>query len=203
LPSTLPSVIYTCGLLIAEGLRLPHRLHRLLSPGEWQSAGGDKRTIGETAVIAAIVLGIWILPGVYIFTTWLNPFDFSLPAWVTLPATLVFGLSLAIRWKAQRDLGRAWSHRVELSAHHSLVTEGIYSRVRHPLYASLILWALAQPALLQNWIAGFAGAVAVGLIWFVRVPAEEAMLQARFGEAYRRYSARTGTVIPRRRGRDG
>jgi protein-S-isoprenylcysteine O-methyltransferase Ste14 len=83
-----------------------------------------------------------------------------------------------------------------------LVTTGIYSKVRHPLYASLILWAAGQPALLQNWIAGFAGAVAVALVWLVRVPAEEAMMRESFGEEYVRYSAQTGKLIPRRRSPD-
>jgi protein-S-isoprenylcysteine O-methyltransferase Ste14 len=154
------------------------------------------------AVLAAIAIGIWLLPAVYIFTPWLEEFNYSLPLWLVVAGVLVFASSIFIRWKAQAELGRAWSATIELSPHHPLVTTGIYSKVRHPLYASLILWAAGQPALLQNWIAGFAGAVAVALVWLVRVPAEEAMMRESFGEEYVRYSAQTGKLIPRRRSPD-
>lgn len=62
---------------------------------------------------------------------------------------------------------------------------------------SLVLWAAAQPLLLHNQLAGWGGAVAVALIWLVRVPREEALMLAAFGEEYKRYMARTGTFIPR------
>lgn len=70
--------------------------------------------------------------------------------------------------------------------------------MRHPLYASLLLWGGAQPFLLQNLLAGPGGAVAAALIWLVRVPAEERMMRERFGEEYERYARRTGRVFPLR-----
>jgi protein-S-isoprenylcysteine O-methyltransferase Ste14 len=78
-----------------------------------------------------------------------------------------------------------------------LVTNGIYGRIRHPIYTSLVLWGAAQPFLLQNILAGWGGALAVALIWLVRVPAEEKMMRERFGEEYVRYMNRTGRAIPR------
>jgi protein-S-isoprenylcysteine O-methyltransferase Ste14 len=99
---------------------------------------------------------------------------------------------------AHRDLGRHWSPTLEVAQDHVLVTDGIYARFRHPIYVSLILWAAAQPLLLQNGVAGWGGAVAAALMWLVRVPREERMMLEVFGDAYREYMARTGRVIPRR-----
>jgi protein-S-isoprenylcysteine O-methyltransferase Ste14 len=152
--------------------------------------------------MAAVILGVWLLPLIYVFTPWLRPFDYSLPAWAVWAGAGIFALSLSIRLSAQRTLGRQWSATVEMPEAHTLVTTGIYSRIRHPIYASLVLWAAAQPALLQNLVAGWGGALAVALIWLLRVPNEEKMMQKEFGSEYRDYMARTGRLIPRRRQRE-
>ncbi len=190
------SAIYLAGLLFAEGLQIPRRLARSPSDEGWRKPGGHQR-VGELVVLVAIIAGMWILPAVYVFTRWLSAFDYAVPAWAVPPAIAVFVLGLFLRWRAQVDLGTAWSPTVELADRHHLVSEGVYARIRHPLYASLILWGAAQPVLLQNLIAGWAGPLAVVLIWLIRVPAEEKMMLQRFGEEYERYVERTGRAIPR------
>jgi len=150
-------------------------------------------------VLSAVVAGIWLLPIAYVFTRWLDAFDYRLPSWTAWPAFVVFTASLLVRWAGQSALGRAWSPTVETTDGHRLVTAGIYARIRHPIYASLLLWAIAQPLLLQNILAGWGGAVAVALIWLVRVPAEEKMMLERFGGDYVTYMRHTGRFIPRSR----
>ncbi len=77
------------------------------------------------------------------------------------------------------------------------MTGGIYACLRHPIYTSLILWAAAQPLLLRNLVAGWGGAVAVALVWLIRVPREEQLMLEKFGEGYKQYMERTGRLIPR------
>jgi protein-S-isoprenylcysteine O-methyltransferase Ste14 len=198
IPRLALAAVYVVGIAIAEGLRLPQRLRRARSAEAWSQPEGG-RGLGESLVLAAVLVGIWVLPAVFILTSWLGALDYSLPGWTAWPAVIVFALGLLLRLRAQVDLGRAWSPTVELGPSHHLVTEGIYARIRHPLYASLILWAIAQPVLLQNLIAGWMGPLAVALIWLVRVPAEERMMRVRFGEEYVQYARQTGRVIPRPR----
>jgi len=38
---------------------------------------------------------------------------------------------------------------------HRLVTAGVYRHIRHPMYAAIFLWCLAQGLLLPNWLAGW------------------------------------------------
>ena len=198
IPRLALAAVYVVGLAIAEGFRLPQRFRRARSSEAWsQPQGGGG--LGEGLVLAAVLLGIWVLPAVFILTNWLGALDYSLPGWTAWPAVVVFALGLLLRLRAQIDLGRAWSPTVELGARHRLVTEGIYARIRHPLYASLILWAISQPVLLQNLVAGWLGPLAVALIWLIRVPAEERMMRERFGDKYIRYAEQTGMVIPRPR----
>ena len=74
---------------------------------------------------------------------------------------------------------------------------GVYRFVRHPMYAAHLLWAVAQVLLIPNWITGPAMLVFFVPMYLVRVPREERMMLEHFGDAYRRYRARTGAVLPR------
>jgi protein-S-isoprenylcysteine O-methyltransferase Ste14 len=189
-------IIYFAGLAFAEALRVPRRLARFRSRGSRRRRPGLAR-VPETMVMFSVVLGIWVLPFIFAFTGWLRPLDYSWPARTLWIGAAVFGAGLIIRWKAHRDLGRHWSPTLDVAEGQVLVTDGIYAYTRHPIYISLILWAAAQPLLLQNAVAGWGGAVAAGLIWLVRVPREEAMMLEVFGDEYRRYMDRTGRLVPR------
>jgi protein-S-isoprenylcysteine O-methyltransferase Ste14 len=189
------AALYFVGLALAEALRLPQHLHRAR-----RSLALTRRLDHvEKVVLAALVLGIWIVPALYAFTPWLAFADYRLPAWAAWLAMSIFGLGLCIRWLAHRDLGRHYASTLALQQGHRLVTEGIYAYVRHPIYAALGLWALAQPGLLWNWIAGPAALIAVSVLYAMRVPREEAMLRAQFGQAYDDYAASTRRLVPRMR----
>jgi protein-S-isoprenylcysteine O-methyltransferase Ste14 len=77
------------------------------------------------------------------------------------------------------------------------VTRGIYGLVRHPMYASQWLWVLAQPLLLQNWIAGFIDLLIFVPFYYLRVKTEEQLMQQQFGDQYRSYMKKVGAVFPR------
>jgi protein-S-isoprenylcysteine O-methyltransferase Ste14 len=64
------------------------------------------------------------------------------------------------------------------------------------MYSAFWLWALAQLLLLPNWIAGPAGLVGFGILFFGRLGREEQMMLEKFGDEYRAYMARTKRIIP-------
>jgi protein-S-isoprenylcysteine O-methyltransferase Ste14 len=80
---------------------------------------------------------------------------------------------------------------------HLLVTKGIYKYLRHPIYAGLFLWGVAQPLLLHNWIAGGLLLVFFTVLYVVRVPLEEEMMIQEFGKEYTEYMKKTGGIIPK------
>jgi protein-S-isoprenylcysteine O-methyltransferase Ste14 len=55
---------------------------------------------------------------------------------------------------------------------------------------------VAQLLLLPNWIAGPAGLIGFGILFFFRVGREEQMMLETFGEDYRAYMQRTARLIP-------
>ena len=84
-----------------------------------------------------------------------------------------------------------------LSGEDEIVTDGVFRRMRHPMYGGHLLWALGQPLLLHNLVGGlgFLTAQAMPHLW--RVPREEQMLIEHFGDAYRQYMECTGRLVPR------
>jgi len=76
-----------------------------------------------------------------------------------------------------------------------LVTTGIYSYVRHPIYTGVLLGALGLVA----WggsLAHLVGWVALWLILNLKATVEEKMLKERYGE-YETYSLTTGRLVPK------
>jgi len=65
------------------------------------------------------------------------------------------------------------------------------------MYAHFRVFVIAQGFVLANALVLVFGVVAWGLLYFHRVPKEEAMLVAEFGDEYREYVKTTGRVIPK------
>jgi protein-S-isoprenylcysteine O-methyltransferase Ste14 len=142
-------------------------------------------------------VGMQVFPIVFVFTSWLSFADYRLPAWAGVAGAAVFALALFLLWRSHADLGRNWAPVVVIHEEQTLVTTGVYARVRHPMYAAHLLWALAQPLMLWNWIAGPAFLVAFVPLYVLRVSREERVMIERFGNEYRTYTIRTGRIIPR------
>jgi protein-S-isoprenylcysteine O-methyltransferase Ste14 len=93
-------------------------------------------------------------------------------------------------------LGRYWSVTLELRENHRLMTEGIYRHVRHPMYAALFLYSIGQALVVPNWVAGPSYLVTFGILFALRIGAEERMMLEAFGDEYAAYQARTKLLVP-------
>jgi protein-S-isoprenylcysteine O-methyltransferase Ste14 len=115
----------------------------------------------------------------------------------TFACEVVFvALWLWLFYRSHQDLGTNWSVSLELREDHRLITNGVYARVRHPMYTSLFCHAAAQGLLLANWIAGPAMLLPFTLLFLARFTREEHMMCEKFGEEYARYAARTKRLVP-------
>lgn len=165
--------------------------------------GGLERTVDrrvsprERASLALLSVGLLLVPIVYAATSWLAFADYHLPGRLARVGLALLAASLFVFWRAHVDLGRNWSPTLEIRAHHELIERGIYGVIRHPMYASLLLWALAQPLLLHNWVAGALGPLTFAAFYLLRVGPEERMMLDTFGDRYRDYMRRVGGLVPR------
>lgn len=156
----------------------------------------DERKAAEWTRLALSTCGLGVVPFVYVISGW--PRSASYP-----PRVLLFALGVAAAVGAlvlfrltHKALGRMWSVSLQLKEDHRLVTGGVYGRLRHPMYSAFWLMAVAQALLLPNFVAGPAGLVGFGLLFFSRLGSEERMMEEAFGDEYRAYRARTWRVLP-------
>lgn len=183
-------------MVVQIGIRAPHaHPHR-------QTEHTEQRVSAfEGLVLGWLTVGGLILPVAYAATPRLAFADYALPiAWTDrlgLAGVVMLLSALWIFWRAHHDLGAFWSPSLELTAGRRLDTEGIYGAVRHPMYASQLVWGVAQALLFPNWLAGPGAHLTFVLFHFVRVPPEEQMMLERLGDAHRQYCQRTGEILPR------
>ncbi len=114
-----------------------------------------------------------------------------------LGAAIFLG-ALWVLYRAHKDLGLNWSPTLQITPEYQLITQGIYHSIRHPIYAAMWLWGVAQVLLLHNWIAGPATLIFFGLVYFRRTPRAEQLMIDRFGDEYRAHMRHTGRVFPKR-----
>jgi protein-S-isoprenylcysteine O-methyltransferase Ste14 len=186
------TVIYFVALVLEMIIRAP------LNKMRKQEKMSERRvTSQEMLILTLLLLGGLIVPLIYATTNWLDFANYTLPAWAGWLGVLLLVSALYIFWRAHADLGLNWSPTLEIREKHELVTRGIYRVLRHPMYASQWLLAIAQPLLLQNWIAGFLNLLAFIPFYFIRVKAEEQMMLDSFGAQYQEYMKTTGGVLPK------
>jgi len=186
------AIVWALGLVAWFAIRLPHQRRARRT-----SVAFAQRTLLERLVLAAAGIGLAVVPAIYLATGIPGFADHAFRPWMGWIGLVVEVLFLVLFYATHRQLGRNWSVTLEIREKHKLVTDGLYRYVRHPMYSSFWLWAIAQAFLLPNWVAGLSGLAGVGLLYAARVGAEEAMLERTFGDAYRAYAARTGRIIPR------
>lgn len=197
----IPKALFVIGLLTCEVIRFPHRMRhkRAMQQGRVRDS---RISGGDVALDLLAFSAMEILPLIFVFSGWLRFADLRLPPGLSASATLLGGLAFAAGlWllrRAHRDLAANWTPTVQILESHRLITGGVYARIRHPIYAAVWLMALAQALLLHNWIAGPAGLLGFLLVYWIRVPREERMMEDHFGDEYRRYREHTPAILPRR-----
>lgn len=151
----------------------------------------------DTFMIFFASLGYIFLPFSALFTPWLSFASYQTEPWVTKVGLTIYTCALWLLWRSHLDLGPNFSPKLEIQTQQTLIMQGTYGVIRHPMYASFGLVGIAQLFLLENWIAGPAGIISLLPLYFFRIPNEERMMLDHFGEAYQEYLRRTKRVIPR------
>jgi protein-S-isoprenylcysteine O-methyltransferase Ste14 len=130
-------------------------------------------TVVQIFVICALLWFVFTMPG---------PWDLQRSMGQGLVAVGLGGIAVS-----RYQLGRSFSIRAEA---HRLVTHGIYSKIRNPIYVfGALLFAgfvlvIHRPIL---WL----GVLAIAVMQTLRARREARVLEAAFGDAYRDYRRRT------------
>ena len=149
----------------------------------------------ETVLLTVAWLG-FVVPLVWIASPALSFADYPLYAAPFVAGVVCLVAGLWLFYRSHADLGTNWSHTLELREQHRLITHGVYRRVRHPMYTSLLLYSLGQTLALPNWVAGPSYLATFGVLIAFRVYAEERMMREQFGDDYAAYIERTKRLVP-------
>jgi len=133
---------------------------------------------------------IWVVSPVFSFA------EYSRGPWSFGAGVVCLVVGLWWFHRSHSDLGTYWSVTLELRENHRLITQGVYRYVRHPMYAALFLYSIGQALVLPNWVVGPSNLVAFGILFALRIGAEERMMLETFGEEYAAYMARTKLLVP-------
>ena len=166
---------------------------------QWKSAQKVEQHVSsvERILLGVLWIVMFVLPLIYSVTNWLDFANYSLPLWLGWLGVGLMVCALLVFTRAHMDLKTNWSPSLEIFDGHTLIQNGIYRYIRHPMYASQWLWVIAQILLIQNWLAGPMDLLFFILFYTLRVRAEENMMLGAFGDQYREYMKTTGGVIPR------
>jgi protein-S-isoprenylcysteine O-methyltransferase Ste14 len=186
------TAVYFLVLIIEMTIRAP------LNKKRKQEKMSERRVMSqEKTLLGLLSLGGFFIPIIYAATNWLDFANYSLPDWAGWLGVLLAAGAVFVFWQAHADLGLNWSPTLEIREKHELIKKGIYGVIRHPMYASQWLLVLAQPLLLQNWIAGFMNLLIFIPFYLLRVKAEEQLMTEKFGDQYRMYVQKVGAVLPK------
>jgi protein-S-isoprenylcysteine O-methyltransferase Ste14 len=116
-----------------------------------------------------------------------------------LEATLVAALMLAcvlLFVAAAKAMGANWSVVARMREGHELVTDGVFARLRHPIYAGMAAFLIALAVALGHEAQLLVAAPLFALGTWIRVREEERLLRTEFGAAYDDYAARVKRFVP-------
>lgn len=181
----LPRTIFFCSGLVAISL---------FSGGRGGINKGKEQGESRTLFILLLVLtagAAFCIP----FFAGRNFTSLNLPVYFRYIGTPVFLCGLIIRHISIRTLKRQFSIYVAIQENHQLITTGIYSQIRHPIYLgavlSLIGFVLVFPTLL-----GFIFVVIYSMLLTHRMAQEERLMLKHFGSVYEEYSSKSYRLIP-------
>ena len=117
----------------------------------------------------------------------------SIPLWVGFMVMLVgMGFNILVR----KDLGKNWVPLSKTTEDQELITEGVYSRVRHPFYTSISILFGGITIIAWN-LYGLLFFVLFLIALIIRIKKEEKELIAKFNNEYERYKKETPMLLPK------
>ncbi|MBW4566765.1 MAG: isoprenylcysteine carboxylmethyltransferase family protein [Tolypothrix carrinoi HA7290-LM1] len=189
-PLTL-KIIFTIGIVLWLIIRIPYQREQ-----QRNTIVDDRKTTWEKVIRFLVLVGILFVPLIYVLSPHLNFANYRLPIWANGLGVVTFAIALWLFWRTHHDLGKNWSPTLQIREGHTLMTNGVYHSIRHPMYTSVLLLCIAQALLLTNWIAGLAGLICFSIAYATRIDKEEQMLLDQFGDEYEAYRQRTKRLVP-------
>ena len=120
----------------------------------------------------------------------------SLPGWSAGLGVALYALGVAGTLAAQLGMGTSWRIGVDPSERTALVTGGLFSLVRNPIFSFVLMTAIGLGLLVPNVLSLSAVMLLAVAVELQVRRVEEPYLLRTHGAAYGRYAARVGRFVP-------
>jgi len=183
-------------LIIAFAL---HRGYYVKNNSKPEEATLKKREEGLTSKISGVLglIGFMSVVAFVIDPDWLAFASLSFPIWLRWAGVALALAGFALLQWAQVTLGKSWSDTPRMMKEQTLITSGPYQFIRHPIYAAFVLILGSMLLISANWFVGLAWMSMTALEVASRIGYEESLMLEYFGDQYREYMKKTGSLLPR------
>src|SRR6267143_2562984 len=168
--SSIAKAVVIAGTVMMIAIRAPHgRRSRSVKVAK------SHKTPLETGLLVLAWVGffvplIWVASPAFWFA------EYPLRMGPLLAGVVCFVIGLWLFYRSHADLGTNWSITLEVRERHRLITQGVYRRIRHPMYLALALYSIGLALVIPNWVAGPSNLIAFAILFALRVRAEERMM---------------------------
>jgi protein-S-isoprenylcysteine O-methyltransferase Ste14 len=176
-----------------------HRGYYVRYHSKPEDATVKKREEGLVSKIAGLLgmLGFLSMIAYVINPSWLAFANLAFPLWLRWLGVGIALVGFALLQWAQVTLANSWSDTPRMMKEQTLITNGPYRTIRHPIYTAFILILGSTLFVSSNWLLGLCWAGMTILEVVSRIRFEESLMVEYFGEQYRDYMKKTGRLFPK------
>jgi protein-S-isoprenylcysteine O-methyltransferase Ste14 len=187
-------VTYLAFVLVAFGWRTWRQYRETGESGFRGFSGGPVGRAASVLFVAGLLLAP--LAPILVVTGGAEPLAlFTRPAAHAL-GVAAFALGFGLTWVAQLQMGTSWRIGVSTTERTALVTHGVFSLARNPIFTGMLLALFGLVFLVPHALTALAAACTfVGLELQVRF-VEEPYLLDTHGDGYREYARSVGRFVP-------
>lgn len=180
--------IFTAVFVIFAGIRLHYG-----KTDELRTQFHHPRELFSSGLFTVSLLGTTAL---FLFSNTIDEFGVELPTWIRwLGAVCALAGNGMLLW-VHRCLGANFSPHLELREGHTLVVNGPYRILRHPMYTSGLMYLIGCGLLSSNSLVFSLPVGTFVVLIALRLKDEEQMLSERFADAWVEHELRTFKIVP-------
>lgn len=154
----------------------------------------EKKSIVETGTMILFFIAFYFILKFKFGELELNNVPLKISLVITGLVIIILGCFVNI--KGRLDLGKNWANQIKIYENHTLITDGVYKIVRHPLYASLIWMFYGASIVYLNFFAFLANTLVFIPFMYYRAKQEEELLMKYF-KNYKYYKLKVGMFFPK------
>jgi len=130
-----------------------------------------------------------------LFALAIYPDSTQVQSWATITGIFLIGVGVLVMFLGFRGLGKSLTANPVPNQDGTLVTTGIYSRVRHPIYSGLLAITLGLVVSSGVWSQILVW-LALAMLFTYKLRWEEVMLTAKY-KGYAEYKAHVPAIFPK------